>query len=226
MLNLIMKNAILLSFNLYAKEIFCKKVMPQLERKSEIVVSKFKIFSDTFFGEEKESLNIEIFPDKDFFILKERTFTWEIYDESKDETENNENFISVFFDKIFKNIERSIILFFEFDEVFFNELIFSFIPDNNNFLMPDHLNKNFKLQGVTNCLSDNKLIYICNYIFYTTRKKSYSLKTKTIIIKSNIIEKWNNSISEIMEIFNSKLENLYLVISTLLNKKNYDMRFT
>ena len=223
-----MKKAILISFNLYAKEIFCKKVMPQLERKSEIIVTKFKIFSDTFFGEEREPLNIEIFPDKDFSILKERTFTWKINDESKDEieTENNENFISVFFDKIFKNIERSIILFFEFDEVFFNELIFSFIPENNNFLMPDHLNKNFKLQGITNCLSDNKLIYFCNYVFYTTRKKSYSLKTKTIIIKSNIIEKWNNSISEIMENFNSKLENLYLVITTLLNKKNYDMRFT
>ena len=220
-----MKNAILISFSLYAKEIFCKKVMPQLERKSEIVVSKFEIFCKRFFEEQNEFINIENFPYKNDSILKERTFMWELNNESKDETENNENFISVFFDKIFKNIERNIILFFEFDEVFFNELIFSFIPEKNNFLILDDLNKNFKLHKATNCLSDNKLIYFCNNIFCTSRKKLHSLKTKYIINKSNLIEKWIKSISEIMNTLDSKLENLYLILKPFLNKKNFDMRF-
>jgi len=222
-----MKNAILISFSLYAKEIFCKKVMPQLERKSEIVVSKFEIFCKRFFEEQNEFINIENFPYINNSILEERTFSWEIINENRNnaESRNKHNIILGFFVRILKKISKSIILFIEFDEVLFNELIFLFIPEKNNFIMLDDLNKNFKLHKATNCLSDNKIIYFCNYIFCTTQKKSYSVKAKSIINKSNLIEKWIKSISEIMDALDSKLENLYLVIKPFLNKKNYDMRF-
>ena len=224
-----MKDASFISFNLYAKpkEIFCRIIMPQLERKSEIFVSKFEKFCIKFFDEQNESINYENFPNINDSILKERTFSWKINEENKNDTEskNTNNIISEFFVKILKRISRRIILFFEFDEVFFNELFFSTIPENNNFIMLDDLNENFKLHKPTNCLSDCKLIFFCNYIFCTTQKNSYSIKTKYKIFKSNLIEKLIKSISEIMDVIDSKLENLYLIIKPFLNKRNYDMRF-
>ncbi len=218
-MNFIMKKVSLLPFNHQRpKEIFINKVIPQLERKGEIIVSKFQKFCFMFFDEQNESLNIEDFPSKNDSILEERIFTWEIIEESRNDNErkNKNNIISEFIVKILKNISQGIILFFEFDEVFLGDVIISVTPDNNSFVKDD-LKKNFKLHEHTNSISVN-LIYFVDHIFSITQN---SLN----LIKPNATRKFKNTISNIIIKINLKLERLHLIDKPNINKRNYDMRF-
>jgi len=200
-------NLKILFFLLYVKqkEIFCKKFQHHLERIGEIIVLKFEKFCMRLFDEPNIPLNIENLRNKNDSLLKERTFLWEITVEDEIYTKSKSNNILLpgFINKILAQISKRIILFFEFDEVFFSEISFISKLENNKNTTLETLNKNFILHEPTNL----------NYNTYVIQINEMFIKIKKIILK--LIGKLLNFSSE-------KITNLEPQLEL---RKYYSMRF-
>ncbi|MBI9037402.1 MAG: hypothetical protein JEY97_04645 [Bacteroidales bacterium] len=168
-------NLKILLFFLHEKQIFCKKFHHHLERIGELIVLKFEKFCRRFFDEPNIPLNIENFQNKNDSLLKERKFLWEIAVEDEIDMERKSYNILLprFINKMLVQISKRIILFFEFDEVFFSEIIFISKLENNKNTTLETLNKNFILHEPTNL----------NYNTYVIQKNKKLIKIKKEILK-------------------------------------------
>jgi len=203
------------------KELFCKKVMPQLEIKSEMITSKFEVFCNRFFEEQNELINIENFPCKNDSVLEERTYTWEMQD-----TEFNSEIISGYMKRMFKKISRNFIIFIEFDAVFYNELIISSVSENINFVLPFGLNKNFKLISNTPCISEHKQKHLFQYSSYLSHKKNKFFKKFSGIIKLNIFRKLFKYFLNKIQFQKIIMDNKYSFPKLYRTDRNFKSRFS
>jgi len=195
---------ILLSIFQNKTKLLIRNLFIGLIRISELFALKFENFCIRFFEEQNADIEVESFPYKNDPLLKERTFIWLMNQESINETENANNSIFIFLEKILKKISKNIILFFELDEIYFQEInILS--KSETNIIFVKHLNNNFKLHNPTTC----------NYNLYTIEKFFNLIKKINLIITQNSIIRLAKSIIEIINDLNLKLK----------NSKNFSMHF-
>ena len=195
---------ILLSIFQNKTKLLIRNLFIGLIRISELFALKFENFCIRFFEEQNADIEIESFPYKNDSLLKERTFTWVMNQESINETENTNNSIFRFLERKLKKISKNIVLFFELDEIYFQE-INNLTISETNIIFVKHLNNNFKLHNPTTC----------NYNLYTIEKIFNFIKKINLIITQNAIIKLAKSIIEIINYPDSKLK----------NSKNYSMHF-
>ena len=206
MLNFSMKRQFYILLSLFQNKTksLIRNLLIGLKRISEMFALKFENFCIRFFEELNADIEIESFPYNNDLLLKERTFTWVMNQESINETENTNNSIFRFLERKLKKISKNIVLFFELDEIYFQE-INNLTISETNIIFVKSLNNNFKLHYPTTC----------NYNVYTIEKIINLIKKINIIITQNAIIKLAKSIIEIIDYSDSKLK----------NRKNYSMHF-
>ncbi|MCK4407421.1 MAG: hypothetical protein KAV44_07075 [Bacteroidales bacterium] len=227
-----MNNTGLLSFNyLYEeaeKDFYYKIFKNKIERLSNAMASKFYNFCNKIFEREEESLNIdESLQDCDL-LVKARTFFWEINKENSVEEEGTikkDKISSGFFTELSIKLYRQIILFFEFDDLFFNNFVYSFQYSQNNLNKTPDLNNRFKQHVSTKRVSNNKVVYFIEYLNNLKCKKLISDKKQFLLNTLKYLNKLIRFFIEINDSFHCKPAYIYLFPKHFVQRKNYDMRF-